>query len=239
MKWWITKPGAATPDQLIRLAGPQDEPVGPGMEEATRRNLLLARLEDLLAIFTPEQVAILETVTLPNESVQQACTRMAEAACRSVRNGVQLILLDDRSAFRDDQGWVDPLLAIASVDQALQLAFCEDSPRADPERSFLATLTGDTDPSRDDIYSEYYNAMPWHPKDVNPQTTMLRTERYKLALSHSDADAELYDLDADPHELTNLWSRPEMEAVKLDLMRRMINRMAWTVDPLPIRRSEY
>ncbi len=106
-------------------------------------------------------------------------------------------------------------------------------------RSFLATLTGDTDPSRDDIYSEYYNAMPWHPKDVNPQTTMLRTERYKLALSHSDADAELYDLDADPHELTNLWSRPEMEAVKLDLMRRMINRMAWTVDPLPIRRSEY
>ena len=81
------------------------------------------RLEDLLAIFGPERVSILETITLPDESVQQACTRLAEAACRSVRNGAQLILLDDRTAFRKGQGWIDPLLAIACVDRALQLSF--------------------------------------------------------------------------------------------------------------------
>jgi arylsulfatase A-like enzyme len=106
-------------------------------------------------------------------------------------------------------------------------------------QSFLAALKSDTDAGRPDIYSEYYNAMPWHPKDVNPQTTMIRTDRYKLALSHSDSDAELYDLDADPHEMTNRWNDPALQSTKLELMRRMINRMAWTVDPLPLRRADY
>jgi arylsulfatase A-like enzyme len=106
-------------------------------------------------------------------------------------------------------------------------------------RSFLPTLTGEADAGRPDVYCEYYNAMPWHPKAVNPQTTMVRTDRYKLALSHSDADAELYDLEADPHEMSNLWDQPDMQPLKLDLMRRMIDRMAWTVDPLPERRADY
>ena len=106
-------------------------------------------------------------------------------------------------------------------------------------QSFLATLTGNEDAGRPDIYCEYYNAMPWHPKDVNPQMTMLRTERYKLALSHSNEDAELYDLEADPQEMNNLWHRADLQATKFDLMRRLIDRMAWTVDPLPVRRADY
>ncbi|HVX71738.1 MAG TPA: sulfatase-like hydrolase/transferase [Devosia sp.] len=105
--------------------------------------------------------------------------------------------------------------------------------------SLLTTLQGTAEAARDDIYCEYYNAMPWHPAEVDPQMTMVRTDRHKLVISHSDGDAELYDLKADPHEHHNLWRTPGHDALKLDLMRRMLDRMAWTVDPLPERRADY
>jgi len=67
----------------------------------------------------------------------------------------------------------------------------------------------------------------------------VRTDRYKLVVSHSDDDAELYDLETDPHEHDNLWRKPGHDAIKLQMMRRMVDRMAWTVDPLPVRRADY
>ena len=42
-EWWITKPGAPTP------AGPQHDPSDPGVDDAVRRVLAMAKLEDLLA----------------------------------------------------------------------------------------------------------------------------------------------------------------------------------------------
>lgn len=106
-------------------------------------------------------------------------------------------------------------------------------------RSLLPLLRGETAVGRDDIYCEYYNAMPWHGADVNPQMTMVRTGRHKLVVSHSDEDAELYDLEADPHEHRNLWHEPGQEPLKLAMMRRLADRMAFTVDPLPERRADY
>jgi hypothetical protein len=81
--------------------------------------------------------------------------------------------------------------------------------------------------------------MPWHLPEMDPQMTMLRTSHHKLVISHSDGDAELYDLATDPREHDNLWRKPGYDALKLDLMRRMLDRMAWTVDPLPERRADY
>jgi arylsulfatase A-like enzyme len=106
-------------------------------------------------------------------------------------------------------------------------------------QSILNLLREDRGGGRDDVYCEYYNAMPWHPPSVDPQMTMVRTERHKLVISHSDGDGELYDLDADPGEQTNLYAQPGNETLKLELMRRMLDRMAWTVDPLPERRADY
>ena len=50
-----------------------------------------------------------------------------------------------------------------------------------------------TDRFRDDVYCEYYNAMPWH-QDPTAQTTMVRTEDYKLTAVHGLDSGELYDL---------------------------------------------
>ncbi|MFD1719961.1 sulfatase [Amnibacterium endophyticum] len=108
-------------------------------------------------------------------------------------------------------------------------------------RSIWADLTGQdaaaTAP-RESVYSEYYNAMPWHP-DPKPQATMIRTTRHKLVAFHGIDAGELYDLEADPGEHRNLWRSPEHVAVKADLLTRLAERMAFTADPLPARTANF
>lgn len=91
---------------------------------------------------------------------------------------------------------------------------------------------------REDVYCEYYNAMPWH-RDPTPQMTMIRTDRYKIVVDHSTGDGELYDLQEDPGEHHNLWMETEARNVKGDMLLRLTNCMAWTVDPLPERQSAW
>jgi arylsulfatase A-like enzyme len=90
------------------------------------------------------------------------------------------------------------------------------------------------DKHRDDIYCEYYNALVSH-KDPTAQTTLVRTERYKLVVTHGLNTGELYDLEQDPQETHNLWNQPEAQPLKLEMFQRLCDRMAWTVDPLPPR----
>ncbi len=91
---------------------------------------------------------------------------------------------------------------------------------------------------RDDVYCEYYNAMPWH-QEPTAQTTMVRTRRYKLTVAHGLDEGELYDLEGDPDETNNLWYDLGSLSVKTDMLKRLCDRMAWTVDPLPPRRAEW
>ena len=94
------------------------------------------------------------------------------------------------------------------------------------------------DRHREDIYCEYYNAMPWH-RDPTAQATMVRTDRYKLVVDHAHAAGELYDLETAPTETRNLWADPGYAGVKADMLLRMTNRMAFTADPLPVRQAPW
>ena len=102
--------------------------------------------------------------------------------------------------------------------------------------SLWPLLTGATplDQHRDDIYCEYYNAMPWH-QDPQAHLTMVRNERHKLVVAHGLNTGELYDLAVDPMETANQWNDPGYAAVKSEMLLRLCDRMAWTVDPLPER----
>jgi len=91
---------------------------------------------------------------------------------------------------------------------------------------------------RDDVYCEYYNAMPWH-QNPTAQNTMVRTQRYKLTIAHGLDEGELYDLQEDPNETKNLWDESEYLTIKADMLKRLCDRMAWTVDPLPLRRAAW
>ncbi|MCY4022380.1 MAG: sulfatase-like hydrolase/transferase [Anaerolineaceae bacterium] len=107
-------------------------------------------------------------------------------------------------------------------------------------RSLWPLLTGQGEPAapREDVYSEYYNAMPWH-GSPGPQLTMLRTKTHKLVVAHGLAQGELYDLQADPQEAHNRWRDPAYANVRMDLLQRLCDRMAWTVDPLPLREGQW
>jgi arylsulfatase A-like enzyme len=107
-------------------------------------------------------------------------------------------------------------------------------------RSFWPLLSGQANlhEHRDSVYCEYYNAQPWH-QDLPPQCTMVFNGRYKLVRVHSTNGGELYDLQVDPLERSNLYSSPSYAEVKLRMLEMLSDRMAWTVDPLPARLAEW
>ena len=107
-------------------------------------------------------------------------------------------------------------------------------------KSLLSLLTGNADihHHREDVMSEYLNAMPTH-KNPGAFLTMLRDRRYKLVRSHGDELGELYDMENDPEETANLWETLEYEPVKNKMIKRLCDRIAFTCDPLPVREAGY
>jgi hypothetical protein len=90
---------------------------------------------------------------------------------------------------------------------------------------------------RDDVYSESYNAGGIHDGE-RAYVTMIRTAEHKIVVAHGHAGAvtgELYDLVDDPGENVNRWDDPAYGDVKMRMLHRMVDRMAMTADPLPVR----
>lgn len=107
-------------------------------------------------------------------------------------------------------------------------------------RSLADVLTGDKDPGahRDSVYCEYYEAMPWH-TDPMAFGTMVYDGRYKLSRYHTSREGELYDLEKDPDEFYNLWDDPDHLQVKVRMLELLTDRMADTVDPLPLATDKW
>ena len=57
--------------------------------------------------------------------------------------------------------------------------------------------------------------------------------------AHGTGTGELYDLEDDPNETRNLWNDPESVDLKLAMYERLADRMAFTVDPLPVRQADW
>lgn len=78
------------------------------------------------------------------------------------------------------------------------------------------------------------------PMDPPVHATMLREERYKLVVYHGDGDeGELYDLERDPQELTNLWPDPDHAGVRLRLMGLLLNALVATEDRTAPREAAF
>ena len=108
-------------------------------------------------------------------------------------------------------------------------------------RSLWAMLNGTApaDRHRDSIYCEHYGTTHHAPGQESAYATMIRTKCHKLTVFHGKTCGELYDLQRDPHETHNLWCNQSYAAVKMELMQHLCDRMAWTVDPLPVRQGPY
>jgi glutamate synthase (NADPH/NADH) large chain len=81
-------------------------------------------LEDLAVSFG-DKLALLPMVCALDELMDNAVTRIGQAAVALAREGIECIVLDDSDALNGTQLWVDPLLAVATVDQALRRAESE------------------------------------------------------------------------------------------------------------------
>jgi N-acetylglucosamine-6-sulfatase len=89
-------------------------------------------------------------------------------------------------------------------------------------RSLVPLLRGQTADWRDAILVEFYtheNPMPWL---TDMDYRAVRTDRYKYVhwMKHPGED-ELYDLEADPHEMRNLARAPAMSNVRDNLRARL------------------
>lgn len=116
-------------------------------------------------------------------------------------------------------------------------------------KSFLPILTGEKDAShhRDDVFYEYYRAIPGgYKKYGGAYLTGVRNKQYALTSVHADPSTqdkntgELYDLIKDPGEVNNLWNEPSALQAKVDMLKLLTDRMAnASVDPLPVTEAGY
>ncbi|MBI1314744.1 sulfatase-like hydrolase/transferase [bacterium] len=108
-----------------------------------------------------------------------------------------------------------------------------DVPSRIQGRSLIPHLTGAADPDRhrEHVFCEYYNS--WTHRDA--YGTMLRTETAKIVVYHGTNQGELYDLETDPDEFSNLWDSPQNQSLKLDMLRRCFDASVFSMDPDPPR----
>ncbi|MDF1515180.1 MAG: DUF4976 domain-containing protein, partial [Anaerolineae bacterium] len=96
-------------------------------------------------------------------------------------------------------------------------------------RSLLPLLTGQSDPDthREFVRCEYHDALD---RRFTSHANMLRNDRYKLVIYHGQAVGELYDLERDPDEFSNLWDDPDMQATKQGLIKQLFDAIMLAVD---------
>ena len=118
-----------------------------------------------------------------------------------------------------------------------------EKPKSFQGRSFAHLITDSLakDTHRQSVYAEFYNSNINH-RNPKAYVTMAFDGRWKLVKAHSpegepDYGSELYDLQNDPGEHNNLYGDPEYVQELSRMLALLTDRMAETIDPLPIRQA--
>jgi arylsulfatase A-like enzyme len=128
---------------------------------------------------------------------------------------------------------VDDLTELLDLAPTLCDAAGIDIPAGMQGYSLVPQLTGQSEKGtiRDSVFCEYYNSWT-HPRSYG---SMLRTDRYKICVYHGIEEGELYDLETDPHEFTNLWNSADHADLKQQMLKDAFDASVFTMDPLPPR----
>jgi glutamate synthase (NADPH/NADH) large chain len=76
--------------------------------------------DQIVHSFQSKKLAYMLSATFTiNETIKEALQRLSHEACKAVRSGKTLLIIDDSEAHQNGNLWIDPLLITSAVDQAL------------------------------------------------------------------------------------------------------------------------
>ena len=104
-------------------------------------------------------------------------------------------------------------------------------------RSLLPLLTGQATEHRDSVYMEYLDANAEY--EIPPMMSSVRNTKWKLTLCDKPRSGELYDLEKDPGEVTNLWNDAHHKDAQEMMLQTLAARMIETTDPSPERHTTW
>lgn len=132
---------------------------------------------------------------------------------------------------------IDALVELVDIAPTLLEAAGVPIPSGMQGRSLMPLLKGETTTHRDSVYMEYFDANL--PFEIPPMLTGVRTDNWKLIFYDKPRSGELYDLQNDPGEFTNLWNDPHHKDTREMLLQTLMARMIETTDPMPERHSSW
>jgi arylsulfatase A-like enzyme len=114
-------------------------------------------------------------------------------------------------------------------------------------KSLAPLLRGESDGAqhRDSVRCEYYRALQKgglgleHGLYRGNYATMIREKQFKLVVYHGQGIGELFDLESDPGEFTNLWDEPDYAAIRFRLLNQSFDSLAFAVDLGPEADRQY
>ncbi len=132
---------------------------------------------------------------------------------------------------------VDSLVEMVDLAPTLLEAAGIPVPSGMQGRSLMPLLTGQSKEHRDSVFMEYLDANAAFA--IPPMMTSVRTQNWKLTLCDKPRSGELYDLEKDPGEFTNLWNDPHHKDSQEMMLQKLVARMIETTDPLPERHTTW
>ena len=139
--------------------------------------------------------------------------------------------------------WAEPVQWLDLAPTILDAAGAPPSPRHQG-MSLLPLARGEPDAqARNWALCEYRNS--GHPSDPPVHVTMLRHGRYKIVVYHGTPATtrpragELYDLQADPRELYNLWDDPAHRQTRSELQELLLDVLVATEDRSRVREANW
>jgi arylsulfatase A-like enzyme len=134
----------------------------------------------------------------------------------------------------------DALVELVDLAPTLMEAAGLEIPRGMQGKSLDSLCRGmaEWEDHRQNVYCEYFNAMPEH-RNPLPFLASVRDREYKVVV-YADAEyGELYDLTQDPGEHHNLWNHPGYQDVRASYVKKCLDRILLATDPLPERTAKF